>query len=138
MMLDEANKRLKKVQITEEQLWQINSLYCILNLDKDDFCKIVDLIGLDKLIQQQSRYERFDKAEQELRAKERYLQAKKRLQELEDEKEELENIVNSYKPIGWSDYLIYWGAATPRLNAAVDGHKPVRMQSEEIMIGGWR
>lgn len=100
MMLDEANKRLKKVQITEEQLWQINSLYCILNLDKDDFCKIVDLIGLDKLIQQQSRYERFDKAEQELRAKERYLQAKKRLQELEDEKAELENIVNSYKPIG--------------------------------------
>lgn len=100
MMLDEANKRLKKVQITEEQLWQINSLYCILNLDKDDFCKIVDLIGLDKLIQQQSRYERFDKAEQELRAKERYLQAKKRLQELEDEKTELENIVNSYKPIG--------------------------------------
>lgn len=99
MMLHEANKRLKKVQITEEQLWQINSLYCILNLDKDDFCKIVDLIGLDKLIQQQSRYERFDKAEQELRAKEKYLQAKKRLQELEDEKSELENIVNSYKPI---------------------------------------
>lgn len=100
MMLEEANKRLKKVQITEEQLWQINSLYCILNLDKDDFCKIVDLIGVDKLIQQQSRYERFDKAEQELRAKEKYIQAKKRLQELEDEKEELENIVNSYKPIG--------------------------------------
>lgn len=100
MMLHEANDRLKKVQITEEQLWQINSLYCILNLDKDDFCKIVDLIGLDKLIQQQSRYERFDKAEQELRAKERYLQAKKRLQELEDEKAELEHIVNSYKPIG--------------------------------------
>lgn len=100
MMLHEANKRLKKVQITEEQLWQINSLYCILNLDKDDFCKIVDLVGVDKLIQQQSRYERFDKAEQELRAKERYLQAKRRLQELEDEKAELEAVVNSYKSIG--------------------------------------
>lgn len=100
MMLEEANKRLKKVQLTEEQLWQINSLYCILNLDKDDFCKIVDLVGLDKLIQQQSRYERFDKAEQELRAKERYLQAKRRLQELEDEKAELEAVVNSYKSIG--------------------------------------
>lgn len=100
MMLDEANKRLKKVQITEEQLWQINSLYCILNLNKDDFCKIVDLIGLDKLIQQQSRYERFDKAEQELRAKERYLEAKRRLEELEYEKQKLEDIVNSYKPIG--------------------------------------
>lgn len=100
MMLEEANKRLKKVQLTEEQLWQINSLYCILNLDKDDFCKIVDMVGLDKLIQQQSRYERFDKAEQELRAKERYLQAKRRLQELEDEKAELEAVVDSYKPIG--------------------------------------
>lgn len=100
MMLEEANKRLKKVQITEEQLWQINSLYCILNLDKNDFCKIVDLVGIDKLIQQQSRYERYDKAEQELKAKERYLKAKSRLQELEDEKEELQKIVNSYKPIG--------------------------------------
>lgn len=100
MMLEEANKRLKKVQLTEEQLWQINSLYCILNLDKDDFCKIVDMVGLDKLIQQQRRYERFDKAEQELRAKERYLQAKRRLQELEDEKAELEAVVDSYKPIG--------------------------------------
>lgn len=99
MMLEEANEQLKTVQLTEKQLWQINSLYCILNLDKDDFCKIVDLVGVDKLIQQQSRYERFDKAEQELRAKERYLQAKKRLQGLEDEKNELENIVNNYKPI---------------------------------------
>lgn len=99
MMLEEANKRLKKVQITEEQLWQINSLYLILNLDKDDFCKIVDLVGLEKLINQQSRYERFDKAEQELRAKEKYLQSKRRLQELEDEKSELEKIVNSYKPL---------------------------------------
>lgn len=100
MMLEEANKRLKKVQITEEQLWQINSLYCILNLDKNDFCKIVDIVGIDKLIQQQSRYERYDRAEQELKAKERYLKAKSRLQELEDEKEELQKIVNSYKPIG--------------------------------------
>jgi len=99
MMLEEANKRLKKVQITEEQLWQINSLYLILNLDKDDFCKIVDLVGLEKLIDQQSRYERFDKAEQELRAKKKYLQSKRRLQELEDEKSELEKIVNSYKPL---------------------------------------
>lgn len=100
MMLHEANKRLKTVQLTEAQLWQINSLYCILNLDKDDFCKIVDLVGLEKLIQQQSHYERYEKAEQELRAKEKYLKAKKRLQELEDEKNELEKIVNSYKPIG--------------------------------------
>lgn len=99
MWLAEANERLKKVQLTEEQLWQINSLYYILNLNKDDFCKIVDLIGLDKLIEQQSRYEWYDKAGQELLAKERYLKAKARLDELEQEKQQLEEIVNNYKPI---------------------------------------
>lgn len=99
MLLEEANKRLKKTQLTQEQLWQINSIYCILNLDKDDFCKIVDLVGLDKLIAQQNRYERFDKAEQELAAKERYLKARQRLKDLEYEKQQLEEIVNSYKPI---------------------------------------
>lgn len=98
-MLEEANRRLKTMQITEEQLWQIHTLYCILNLEKDDFCKIVDSVGVDKLIQQKERYERFAEAEQELRAKERYLDAKRKLKELEYEKQELEKIVNSYNPI---------------------------------------
>jgi len=49
MMLDEANKRLKN-EITEEQLWGINSLYILLDLHKDDFCKIVDLVGIEKLM----------------------------------------------------------------------------------------
>lgn len=101
MLLEEANKRLKKTQITQEQLWQINSIYCILNLDKDDFCKIVDLVGLDKLIAQQSRYERFDKAEQELSAKERYQKALKRLSDLESEKRELEEVISSYNRKGF-------------------------------------
>ncbi len=97
MLLEEANSRLKTIQLTESQLFQIGPLYYILNLDKDDFCKIVDLIGFDKLVQQQERYRRFNKAERELQAKERYLQAKQRLEELEDEKQELEKIVNGYK-----------------------------------------
>ncbi len=97
MMLEEANSRLKSVQLTEEQLWQINSIYCILNLDKNDFCKIVDAVGFDKLAQQQKRYERYDKAEQELTAKERYLKAKTRLEELEYEKKGLEAFINDYE-----------------------------------------
>lgn len=98
MMLHEANDRLKKAKITEEQLWGINSLY-ILDLDKDDFCKIVDTVGIEKLLNKQSHYERLDQAEQELAAKEKYLAAKSRLEELEVEKQDLENIVNGYKPI---------------------------------------
>lgn len=97
MMLEEANARLKSVQLTEEQLWQINSIYCILNLDKNDFCKIVDAVGFDKLAQQQKRYERYDLAEQELTAKERYLKSKARLAELEYEKYGLEAFINKYE-----------------------------------------
>lgn len=99
MMLEEAQARLKKTTITEEQLWGLNSLYILLDLDKDDFCKIVDAVGIEKLLKKQSHYERLDQAEQELAAKERYLEAKRRLEEIEDEKQSLENIVNGYKPI---------------------------------------
>ena len=99
MMLEETNDRLKKSKITEEQLGGINSLYILLDLDKDDFCKIVDAVGIETLLKKQSHYERLDQAEQELTAKERYLKAKNRLNELEAEKQDLENIVNSYKSI---------------------------------------
>lgn len=99
MMLHEANERLKKITITEEQLWGLNSLYILLDLDKDDFCKIVDTVGIEKLLKKQNHYERLDQAEQELASKERYLKAKNRLQELEDEKQQLETIVNGYKQI---------------------------------------
>jgi len=98
-MLEEANARLKKEKITEEQLWGINSLYILLDLDKDDFCKIVDAVGIEKLLKNQIHYERLDRAEQELAAKERFLKAKSRLEELENEKQQLEAIVNGYKLI---------------------------------------
>lgn len=99
MMLHEANDRLKKIKITEEQLWVLNSLYILLDLDKDDFYKIVDTVGIDKLLKKQGHYERLDKAEQELTAKEKYINAKARLEELADEKQQLETIVNGYKPM---------------------------------------
>jgi len=100
MMLEEAQARLKKEKInTQDQLWAINSLYILLDLHKDDFCKIIDAVGLETLIKKQSHYERLNRAEQELTAKERYLSAKARLEELESEKSDLEQIVSGYKPI---------------------------------------
>lgn len=99
MMLEEAQARLKKTTITEEQLWGLNSLYILLDLDKDDFCKIVDTVGIEKLLKKQSHYERLDRAEQELVAKEKYLAAKRRLEEIEAEKQALEDVVNGYKPV---------------------------------------
>jgi len=99
MMLEEANARLKKTKINEEQLWGLNSLYLLLDLHKDDFCKIVDAVGLETLLKKQKHYDRLIEAEKELAAKEKYLQAKARLEELETEKTNLEKIVNGYKPV---------------------------------------
>lgn len=96
MNLEEANARLTST-ITEEQLQGLNSLYILLDLHKDDFCKIVDVVGLEKLLEKQKYYERLEQAEMELAAKERYLQAKAQLEELEIEKSRLEKIVNGYE-----------------------------------------
>lgn len=100
MMLEEAQARLKKEKITtQDQLWAINSLYTLLDLHKDDFCKIIDAVGLETLLKKQRHYDRLIQAEDELAAKERYLQAKARLRALEDEKADLEQVVNEYKPV---------------------------------------
>lgn len=96
MMLEEANRRLKK-PITEEQLQQVGMIYCLLEFDKDDFCKLVDAIGIDKWTIRESRWEYLDQAERELAAKNRYLGAKRRLEELENEKAELSQVIEGYK-----------------------------------------
>lgn len=97
MTLAEANGRLKTVQVNEDQLWYINSLYILLDIDKDDFCKIVDAVGLDKILKKRLHYDRLLKAEEELSKKEKYIKAKQRLQEIAFEKMELEEVVNTYR-----------------------------------------
>ncbi|MEN6568047.1 MAG: hypothetical protein ABFC57_17320 [Veillonellales bacterium] len=99
MNLEEAQARLKKTEINEDQLWALNSLYILLDLQKDDFCKIIDVVGLETPLKKQKHYDRLDQAERELAAKKRYLQARTRLEELETEKSSLEQIVNEYNPI---------------------------------------
>ena len=100
MMLEEVQVRLKKEKITtHDQLWAINSLYILLDLHKDDFCKIIDTVGLETILKKQRHYDRLIQAENELAAKEKYLQAKTRLEELENEKAHLEQVVNGYKSI---------------------------------------
>ncbi len=97
MMLCEANERLKTVQMTEDQLWAVNSLYLLLDLDKDDFCKIVDTIGLDRLIAKRRHYDRLLRAEEMLTAQERYEDAKRRLDALDREREQLQEMVDKYQ-----------------------------------------
>lgn len=98
MMLCEANDRLKSTQLTESQLWEVNSLYILLDLDKDDFCKIVDVVGFEQLAAKRATYDRLIQAEEALTRRERYQAAIQRLEALDDEKAKLEAIVNSYRP----------------------------------------
>lgn len=98
MNLEEANARLKN-KISEEQLWGLNSLYILLDLHKDDFCKIVEVVGLETLLKKQRHYDRLCRAEENLKAREIYLNSMARLTEIEQEKAALEQIINAYNSI---------------------------------------
>jgi len=95
MNLEEANERLRN-KITQEQLDKLTDLYIILDLHKDVFCKIVNAVGVQTLLEKQKHYARLNQAEQELCAKEKYLYAKARLDDLESEKTLLQEIIDNY------------------------------------------
>ena len=97
MMLQELNERLTTAQVTNEQLWQINDLYILLDLHKDDFAKIVDAVGVEKLIEKQPHYTKAVKALDMLAAKEHYEAAKRRQKELEAELKRLDEDIAAYE-----------------------------------------
>lgn len=102
MQLHEANNRLK-TKITDEQLWEIHTIYCLLDLDKDEFCKIVDVVGVEALASRKGRYERLAKGKDLLESKERYEQnlncrhdLEAKMQALQEEQIKLESEISSY------------------------------------------
>lgn len=97
MTLQELNDRLTTAQITNEQLWQINDLYILLDLHKDDFAKIVDAVGVEKLIEKQAHYTKANKAMDMLAAKEHYEAAKRRRKEIEAELKRLNEDIAAYE-----------------------------------------
>jgi hypothetical protein len=97
MNLQEANARLKKTQLTEEQLWGLSSLYILLDLHKDVFCKIVDAVGVETLTARHYHYDRAVQAREEFEKKEKYQRSKKRLADLKSEIEQLTAYVDDYR-----------------------------------------
>ncbi len=91
MMLCELQERLNRTDITEEQLWELHPIYCLLDFDKDDFCKLITAIGLEKWLAKAKRWQRLDTAEQEYTDKEKYNQVKAKLEDLERQKRNIEN-----------------------------------------------
>lgn len=97
MNLQEFQERIKDENVTEEQLWAVHPIYCLLDFEKDDFCKLVKAIGLEKWLQKAERWERLNKAEEELTAKEKYLSSKRKLEDLQNEAQQLEEYIKHYE-----------------------------------------
>lgn len=97
MTLQEANERLND-QITEDDLCALNSAYVLFDLHKDVFCKIINAVGLEPILDKKAWYERCLRASDELSAKERYQAAVSRLACLQTEMIELRQIIDSCNP----------------------------------------
>lgn len=84
MLLKEANARLK-TPITLEELGDIHTLYCLLDLSKDDFCKIVDVLGVDVLANHKERYENLRQGQILMKEKIDYENRKKAISAIDEE-----------------------------------------------------
>lgn len=89
MLLNEANTWLEK-PITEEELDSIHMIYCLLDLSKEQFCKIVDAIGVEALADKKEHYYRLHTGEQLLKSKENHEKKKKEVAELDARMKQLE------------------------------------------------
>lgn len=98
MMLEEANARLQNCKIPNEDiLWKLTPLYILLDLEKDDFCAIVDTVGIDKLINKSQLYETTLAALDERRQRDQYNANKRRLDEVQREANTLARSVIEYE-----------------------------------------
>jgi len=98
MNLEEMQVRCKKAKITSEaEVWAVSPIYCLLNFDKDDFCKLIDAIGLEKWLDKAEHWKRLDRAEQMLSQKETYERNKWRLEEIAREQSRLMEEVEQYE-----------------------------------------
>ncbi len=89
MLLHEANNYLKK-EITGGELDKVHPLYCLLDLTKEEFYKIVDAVGIEVLASGHETYKRLQKANILLQEKERYEKRKKEILELDAQIAEFE------------------------------------------------
>ena len=98
MTLEEMQELCKKAKVTsQDEVWAVSPIYCLLNFHKEDFCKLVDAIGLEKWVEAANRWKRLDMAEQMLTQKESYERNKARLYDINQERERLAEQVEQYE-----------------------------------------
>jgi len=98
MTIHELKERSKKaVKISSEEYTILEKLYILLDLHKDDFAKIVDAVGIEKLVSCENYWDRLQTADNERQTRLKYEQAKKEMEALTERQKELQNYFNSYK-----------------------------------------
>lgn len=101
MNRQEMQERLPKIadQITEEIVQALAPIYCLLDFDKGDFCKLVEAIGVCKWMDaaERGRWTRLQIASDQFAARERYEKDRARLVELLAEKNQLERATRQYE-----------------------------------------
>lgn len=98
MTIEEMNSRLKTTKVTDENKFNcLHDAYIIFDLEKDEFCKVVDTIGVEPLIARVGWYRKLLVAERELTRKEIYLEAKVRLAYIDREKDDLNKVIRHFE-----------------------------------------
>lgn len=98
MTLQEVNSRLNKA-ITEEQFNIVHPLSVMLDLDKDEFCCIIDAIGITKFVVREPLIRRLGKASRAYSKYEEYEEAKCELERINRAAQRYREIVENYRPL---------------------------------------
>lgn len=98
MTLDEMKNRCKNSDVfTEDDLWSVTPIYCLLDFNKDDFCRLIDAIGIEKWTAAANRWKRLEVAETWLTEREVYNKNKSRLRDIEEESVGLREAIQAYE-----------------------------------------
>ena len=97
MNLQEVNQRLTGFKITEKQLEDITPAYYTMNLDKDIFIKILEVVGVEEITRLKGYFEDVNAGYSEYIEKQSYLRCKVRLRDLKEREEELNERIELYE-----------------------------------------
>ena len=100
MNIDELHNLTKTAKnATEDDLNAIAPIYCMLDFDKKDFCKLIDAIGIDKWVNKASRWLYLEKAENEHIEKMNYINNVNKKAQLLDELNDIEDRINHHNEL---------------------------------------
>ena len=96
----ELQDRMKgKPEIASMDYAILERLYILLDLDKNDFAKICDAVGIDKLVSRVDYWDRLQIADDERQARLKYEEAMRELEGVNQRQKELQKFVDNYKGV---------------------------------------